>query len=161
MPDASPVPRPDAEAHLGRLRRIAAVLDDLVPVPGTRMRFGIDPLLGLVPGAGDAVGAGVASYALFVAVRLGAPPHVLVRMAGNVLIDALAGTVPLVGDLLDFGWKASKKNVRLVERYAAEPERVKTSSRVLLWALVALMVGGVVGIVWLGIAALRWVFAQV
>ncbi|HYE58476.1 MAG TPA: DUF4112 domain-containing protein, partial [Rhodothermales bacterium] len=102
------VSRPEGEAHLGHLRRIARVLDDLVPVPGTRLRFGVDPLLGLVPGAGDAVGAGVAAYALFVAYRLGAPPGVLVRMTLNVLVDALAGAVPLVGDLLDFGWKASK-----------------------------------------------------
>ena len=160
MPDDLPVSHPEAEAHLGRLRRIAGVLDDLVPVPGTRMRFGVDPLLGLIPGAGDAVGAGVASYALFVAVKLGAPPHVLVRMAGNVLVDALAGTVPLVGDLLDFGWKASRKNVRLVERYAATPERVKASSRVVLWALIAAMMAGVAGVVWIGVSALRWVFTQ-
>ncbi len=81
-------------------------------------------------------------------------------MAGNVLIDALAGTVPFVGDLLDFGWKASKKNLRLVERYAVQPERVKASSRIVLWLLVAVMLGGAVGIVWLGVAALRWVFGQ-
>ena len=144
-----------ADAHLDRLRRAARVLDDLAPVPGTRWRVGIDPLLGLVPGLGDAVTGSVAAYAIVVAQRLGAPPAVLARMALNVLVDTLAGAVPLVGDLFDFGWKASRKNVRLVERYAAAPERVKRGSRLVVGALLVLLAGLVVGVAGVGVWAVR------
>ena len=140
--------------HLDRLRSLARVLDDLAPIPGTSMRVGLDPVLGLVPGLGDAVTGSVAAYAIVVARRLGAPPSVLARMAGNVVIDLVAGSVPFVGDLFDFGWKASRKNVRLVERYAARPEAVKRSSGLVVGLLLALLVGAVVAATW----AVVWVF---
>lgn len=136
-------------ADLDRLRRLARVLDELVGVPGTNLRFGLDGFLGLVPGVGDSVTGAVSLYAMLTAYRLGAPPSVLARMALNVFIDLVVGTVPFVGDLFDFGWKANKKNVKLVERYALHPERVKTSSRVMLALVALLVVGGVVGVVFL------------
>lgn len=125
---------------------MARVLDDLVPIPGTRFRFGADALLGLVPGAGDAVTGAVAGYAIIVAARLGAPPVVLARMVLNVLVDALVGTVPLVGDLFDVGFRANRRNVRLAERYAAEPRRVRRSSRAVVFALLALLASVLVGV---------------
>lgn len=140
--------------HLDRLRSLARVLDDLAPIPGTSMRVGLDPVLGLVPGLGDAVTGSVAAYAIVVAQRLGAPPSVLARMAWNVVLDLVFGAVPFVGDLFDFGWKASRKNVRLVERYAREPEAVKASSGLLVAGLIALLVGAVVGAAW----TVVWVF---
>ena len=149
IPAAPPLPPTAADnPHLNRLRTLARVLDDLAPIPGTRMRVGLDPLIGLVPGAGDAVGGAVSAYALVVAYRLGAPPSVLARMVGNVAVDVLTGFVPLVGDLFDFGWKASRKNVRLVERYAGAPERVKRSSGLVLVFALAAVAAIVVGIGW-------------
>ena len=150
-PAPSDTPAPDPP-HLGRLRSVSRLLDDLAAVPGTRMRVGIDPVLGLVPGLGDAVTGSVAAYAIFVAQRLGAPASVLVRMAWNVLVDVLVGTVPFVGDLFDFGWKASRKNVRLVERYVAEPGEVTASSRVVALLMILLLAAGIVGMAWLALA---------
>lgn len=148
---------PSGNVHLDRLRATARVLDDLVGVPGTRFRVGLDGVLGLVPGVGDSVTGAVSFYAMYVAYRLGAPPTVLARMLLNVLIDLVVGSVPFVGDLFDFGWKSNRKNVRLVERYALEPERIKASSRVLLVVFGVVTVAGVVGIAFLA----AWLLARV
>lgn len=156
VPDEDADDAPSGNEHLDRLRVVARVLDDLVAVPGTRMRVGLDGVLGLVPGVGDSVTGAVAFYAMFVAFRLGAPPSVLVRMLGNVLLDLLVGAIPLVGDLFDFAWKANRKNVRLVERYALQPEQVKASSRLLLAFALLLVVGGVVGLAFLA----SWLLAR-
>jgi hypothetical protein len=145
---------------LDRLRTLTRLLDDLVRIPGTRLRFGLDPLLGLVPGGGDAVGAVVSAYALLVAVRVGAPAAVLLRMCGNIVLDTVAGTVPILGDLFDFGWKANRRNLTLLERYHFEPTALTRRSKVLLGSVLALLglvlVGALVG----GFFLLRGVLAR-
>lgn len=99
------------------LRRWATLLDAAFGIPGTRFRVGLDALIGLVPGVGDAV-SGVFSAALIVqAARMGIPRVVLGRMAANVLIDVLVGAIPFLGDLFDVGWKANLRNVALLERF--------------------------------------------
>jgi hypothetical protein len=84
-------------------------------VPGTSLRFGLDPLLGLVPGLGDAAGAVLAAWIFLEAIRLGAPRATLARIASNIAIDALVGAVPVLGDVFDIVWKANLKNVALLE----------------------------------------------
>ncbi len=137
---------------LQRLRALTRVLDDLVPIPGTRFRFGLDPVIGLVPGAGDALGAVISAYAVLVAVRLGAPASVLLRMCGNIALDAFAGTVPFLGDLFDFGFKANRRNLRLLERYDLAPGTVTRRSRLLLGfvlLLLLLILAGACVLAWL------------
>lgn len=131
------VPKKDAPAHLKRLRSFSHTLDNLFRVPGTELRFGIDPILGFVPGAGDATTGAVAAYAIVVAQRHGAPAVVLARMAFNVFVDSLLGTIPFLGDVFDFGWKASTKNVALVEKYVLDPRPVSRSSK---WFVLGLLV---------------------
>jgi len=87
------------------------------------LRFGWDPILGLVPGIGDSVAAALAAWVVAEAARLGAPRPLLLRMALNVGIDLVVGAVPLVGDLFDAAFKANLRNVRLLERHLAERER--------------------------------------
>src|SRR5688500_11825921 len=82
-----------------RLRRWAWLLDEVFRVPGTNFRFGLDALLGLLPGGGDLAGGAISAYTLLVAARVGAPPSVLMRMGVNVVLDAVFGAVPLLGDL--------------------------------------------------------------
>ncbi|CAN5672178.1 hypothetical protein BH23GEM10_BH23GEM10_02630 [soil metagenome] len=118
-------------------RRIAWLLDDVFRVPGTRLRFGLDPVLGLLPGAGDLFGGGLSAWIVITAARLGASPAVLLRMGGNIALDVIVGTVPLVGDLFDAGWKANRRNLALLERYAAEPAPVTRRSRIMLVAVLA------------------------
>lgn len=98
-------------------------------VPGTRFRFGLDALIGLIPGVGDTAGAAVSAYVLLEAGRLGIPRATLLRMAGNVAIEAVVGTIPLLGDLFDAGWKANLRNLRLVEAHLASPLQTERASR--------------------------------
>lgn len=116
-------------ARVERYRALAELLDDAFRIPGTRIRFGLDPLIGLIPGLGDALGAGITGYLIVAAARHGAPRSVLTRMLVNVAVDLLLGLVPLAGDALDVGWRANAKNARLLEQYVAEPAGARRASR--------------------------------
>ena len=115
--------------HAERVRRLARVMDSAVGVPGTRLRFGLDAVLGLIPGVGDVVGAAASGYVVLAAARLGAPASVLVRMLLNVGVDTLVGTVPLLGDLFDLGFRSNSRNVALLERHLADPRGARAASR--------------------------------
>lgn len=104
------------EAAVARMRTVATLLDDSIRVPGTDIRFGIDPLLGVLPGAGDTVAAGLSLYIVYESVRLGVPTPTIARMLANIAIDAVVGSVPLVGDLFDAAFKANRRNVELALR---------------------------------------------
>ncbi len=108
------VERTAIESELRNLERLAHWMDSRFRVPGTGYRFGLDGLVGLVPGIGDTVMAVPAVYLILRARGMGTPGHVQARMAGNVLVDVLVGAIPLVGDLADFGFKANTRNVRLL-----------------------------------------------
>jgi hypothetical protein len=107
------------EARLKRVRLLSRLLDEQFRVPGTTYRVGLDGLLGLIPGAGDAVGALLSTYILYEAIRLRAPSTVLLRMVANIGLDTLGGAIPVVGDIFDMAWKANKKNAALLHAYLA------------------------------------------
>src|SRR4051812_3353904 len=125
---------------LRRVRAVASVLDDAIRVPGTNIRFGIDPLMGLVPGLGDLLGGAASAYIILEAARAGAPASVLVRMTINVGIDTLVGGLPVVGDLFDFAWKSNARNVRLLARHVDAPAETRRASGVLVALLIAAIV---------------------
>jgi hypothetical protein len=131
--------------ELDRLRTMARVLDDWVRVPGTRFRIGLDALIGLIPGAGDVVTGAASVYALLAAARLGAPPSVVVRMAGNIVVDLVIGALPVLGDLFDAGWKSNRRNLALLERLTEDRRAATTSSRAVVAAAVVLVVATVAG----------------
>jgi hypothetical protein len=109
------MPAPRSQADVERsLERLSYLLDGVFKVPGTGWRFGLDALVGLVPGVGDFATTGVSLYILVAGVRHGVPKATLLRMAANVVIDYLLGSVPLVGDLFDAAWKSNQKNVELL-----------------------------------------------
>jgi hypothetical protein len=130
-------------------------MDEALAVPGTRLRVGLDSLLGLVPGIGDLAGAAVSGYALLVAARLGAPSPVLLRMLLNIGVDALVGVVPLLGDLFDLGWKANRRNLRLLEQYLERPRETKRASVAMVGAVMALFVLLLCGAAWAVAALVR------
>lgn len=105
------------DARVKRIRALAQLLDNAFRVPGTNFTFGWDQLIGLVPGAGDAATGLLAAYIVVEAARLGVPKRTLVRMIANVAVDMAGGTVPVVGDLFDFAFKANRMNLRLVEKH--------------------------------------------
>lgn len=104
-------------ATFERYRRLAELFDSRFRIPGTRIRFGIDPLLGLLPVAGDLVTAAFAVYGVVLARRMNAPGRLQLRMGWNIAIDALAGSVPVLGDLFDVAFKAHLRNFRLFESW--------------------------------------------
>ena len=106
-----------ASQRLERLRHVAQIYDAGIRIPGTRFTIGLDPLIGLIPGLGDLIGAGVAIWIVAEAAHLGVSGFGLLRMLLNVAIDTLGGAVPVAGDVFDALWKANLKNVRLLERH--------------------------------------------
>jgi hypothetical protein len=123
------------EGRLALARALAKLMDTAFEVPGTRIRFGLDAVLGLIPGVGDAIGSVIGGYIVIVGTQLGVPRVVIWRMMLNLGIDAAIGVVPVVGDLLDIGWKANVKNVALIEQALADPAAAQRRSR---WALAGL-----------------------
>jgi hypothetical protein len=124
---------------LEALRRWARIFDSAFRIPGTQITFGIDPILGLVPGLGDVASPVLSLLFIWHGLRLGVPKVVLARMVLNVLIDAGVGAIPVIGDLFDFGWKANAWNLALLERHAM-PGRPPTSADYLFVTLCALVI---------------------
>jgi hypothetical protein len=110
----NPLPQEERARVEARLRFIARMMDTAFEVPGTKFRFGMDSIIGLVPGIGDAVGAIVSAYIVAEARRLGFPRRTIARMVANIAIDAIVGAVPLLGDAFDAAWKANIRNLRLM-----------------------------------------------
>jgi hypothetical protein len=116
-------------------RALTALLDTALRIPGTRIRFGLDALLGVVPGLGDVAGAAMAGYVVVLASRFGAPAPVLLRMLANIGVDTVLGAIPGIGDIFDVAWKANVRNLSLLERYVDAPATTRRAS--------ALVVAGV------------------
>ncbi len=143
-------------ASLAQVRRLSQLLDNSIPLPGG-MRVGWDAVIGLVPGVGDTVGMLLSSYIVVQALRLGAPAPVLVRMLGNVALEALVGAVPLLGDVFDAAFKANVRNVRLLEQHVGAPMATRRASSAWVLGIVAALVvllGLVVGLAVLAVRGL-------
>lgn len=136
--------------------KIVRVLDGLFRIPGTNVRFGIDPILGLVvPGLGDAASGMFGFYVVFAGLRRGVPIPVLFQMLGNLALDAMLGAIPFVGDLFDFAFKANDRNLALLKRHAGgEP------AGALAWVAVAAAVAGVGAMVLAPLVLVLWGFSS-
>lgn len=151
MPPTLITATPDELDQLALARSIAHIMDTAVTIPGTNIRMGLDTLLGLLPGIGDAISSAIGSYFIVVAGQLGVPRPVIWRMVLNQFIDAVIGAVPFLGDLLDIGWKANVKNVTLMEKALNDPDAARRASAGMLVGLVALLLAitaGSVALVW-------------
>jgi len=148
---------------LERLRAIARLFDNAFVVPGTRLRFGVDALFGLIPGLGDIAGGLVAVYALHVARGLRAPAAIQLHMLGNIALDALVGTVPVIGDLFDFVFKAQTRNLALLDAWLQTPHATERRSRrgVVLLPLAVLLVFILMTVlgVWMLYLAFQWLMS--
>ena len=102
------------------LETLARLLDDLFVIPGTNWRFGLDAVVGLIPGLGDLITSAFSFLIVFAAWQRGLPRVTIARMVGNIAIDTLVGAMPIVGDVFDAAWKSNKKNVALLKRASAE-----------------------------------------
>ena len=145
----------DRTRRIDLLRRWSRLMDSAYRVPGTSIRFGWDPLVGLVPGVGDVATASFAVTILYHAYLLGVPRVVLLRMVLNILIDLAAGLVPIAGDVADVAWKSNSLNLALLERHE-RPGAKPTSGD---WAIVLLafiVIGGVLALVLTSVAMMAY-----
>ncbi|MEG4074904.1 DUF4112 domain-containing protein [Microcoleus sp. Pol14C2] len=151
-------PSPSQVASLRRLRRISNLLDNAIPIPGTKYRIGLDPILGLIPGGGDLISSIFAGYVVFKSAQMGVPQETLVQMAANIVFDTVAGTVPVAGDLLDVAWKANVKNIELLDAHLGSPEQGKKAD----WLFVAVLLLGLMlivgGVIFLSVMLFGWLF---
>lgn len=104
-------------SHLRTATQLADLLENRFRVLG--LRFGLDPVLGIIPGAGDVITLGLASYILWIGSQMGLPRHRLLEMAGNIVLDFIIGLVPFLGDIADFGFKANTRNLEIIKRHAS------------------------------------------
>lgn len=109
--------------RIARLDALANLLDTAVMIPGTNVRFGLDAVIGLVPGIGDAITTALSLFLVHEAWQLGAPRHVIARMLGNVALDGVIGSVPLVGDAFDVLWRSNRRNMRILREWIEREER--------------------------------------
>lgn len=167
MPDKVHIPEvvdPDEAlpADLLALRRFAYWMDEAFAVPGTRIRVGIDAILGLIPGIGDVIGAAMSTWIIAGALRHRVPSHVIARMVLNIVIDLVFGAVPVAGDVFDFLYEENMMNMRLLEKHRDRRKPPRTAGQI---ALVLGLIIAFVMILALGIAAgvialLFWLIAQ-
>jgi hypothetical protein len=148
---------PSQEQRLAGLRRIAELLDNAFLVPGTSYRVGLDPIVGLLPGIGDLISPLFTIGVLLHARQFAVPKVIQARMFINAAIDALVGSVPVLGDLFDFAWKANDKNLALLELHAREERRGSPGD----YAFVALMIALVVGLAVIPFLLLGWLISSI
>ncbi|MDX1940317.1 MAG: DUF4112 domain-containing protein [Saprospiraceae bacterium] len=128
------------EKTLFWLDKTADLLDNRFRIPGTQIRFGFDFLIGLIPYAGDMIGLAVSGLLILVMARNGASGMVGLKMAGNILLDAMVGVFPIIGDLFDLRYKANTRNVRLLQQHYHEGKHQGSAIWAILLILLALVV---------------------
>ena len=133
-----------------RIGRVTHLLDELIEVPGTSIKVGLDPVIGLIPIAGDAVSALAGGWVILEASRFGLPRVVLARMILNLALDLGIGAIPLLGDAYDLFFRSNSRNLDLFRRHALDPTASTRGEQALFIGIVLL----VVGVVWLVVTVL-------
>jgi hypothetical protein len=131
----------DNSAALKRVQIVTHVLDNAIPIPGTRHRIGLDPIIGLLPGGGDLVGTVASVYIVAECLRFGLPKETLLRMLTNLSIDLMAGSVPVVGDFVDASWKANSKNLKLLQAHIDNPVPQRAADKRFAWFVAFALIG--------------------
>ncbi|GAA3994198.1 hypothetical protein GCM10022408_00550 [Hymenobacter fastidiosus] len=145
----------DADERLRWVERVAHLMDSQFRLPGTQFRFGLDPLLGLLPVVGDLSTLAVSGALLMTMMRHGASGAVVVRMALNILLDTLVGAIPLLGNLFDFAFKSNERNVALLRRHYAEGRHSGSGRGLLVVVMLGLLATfALTG--WAGYQLVRW-----
>ena len=143
-----------------RLKLLTRLLDNAFQIPGTHFRIGLDAIVGIIPGIGDAIGAVFSAFIVFQAARLGVSRATLARMMGNVVLDTVVGEIPILGDLFDAGWKANTKNMALLEAHLDRPAATGRSSRLMLLLLGAGLLLLLAGVIAFGVLVAKLVVVQ-
>ena len=140
------------------LENLSRYLDDLIPIPGTGWRFGLDALIGLVPNVGDTLTSFASFYILVAGVRYGVPKITLLRMSFNIGLDYVVGSVPVVGDAFDFFWKANRQNMDLIRERATGKDKATMSDYVFVFAIIGILIAILAGSILLSLFILGTIF---
>ena len=136
---------------------LSHVLDDFIQIPHTSIRFGLDGIVGLIPGVGDVIG-GIASCIILIAAwARGVSYPVMARMVANVAIEVVVGSVPVAGDIFDIAWRANRRNYALLTGSIEEPRKHTRQS----WIFLAVLCGLLMGLVMVPMLLLVWLSAHV
>jgi Domain of unknown function (DUF4112) len=135
-----------------RIGRVTHVLDELVSVPGTPIKVGLDPIIGVIPIAGDAVAALLGLWVILEASRFGIPRVVLWRMIANLVVDLGIGAIPLIGDVYDLLFRSNTRNLALFRRHALDPGASTRGEQGFFIGLVVLAIG----LLWLVATVIGW-----
>jgi hypothetical protein len=138
------------QERLARVRRLSSALDSAVTVPRTNIKIGLDPIVGVIPGVGDVVPTAASAYIVAEAAALGVPRATLLRMCLNLLVDAVVGSIPILGDAFDIVWRANDRNVRLLEARLADPSGKRRDR----WTVAVLGVAVFLSVLLLGLAGM-------
>jgi hypothetical protein len=130
---------PDRLKRVQRVRQLAKLLDESITIPGLNKKIGLDPIIGMIPGGGDTLTMLFSAYIVVESARLGIPRATLGQMVLNILIDAVAGTVPVVGDLFDVVTKANMRNIKLMDVHLADPDFQVKPNKLLIIGLIAIL----------------------
>ncbi|HUS00835.1 MAG TPA: DUF4112 domain-containing protein [Chitinophagaceae bacterium] len=133
---------------LNHIRSLAKLMDSKFMIPGTRIRFGLDALIGLIPGAGDLSTFAVSGYMVMIMAKNGASGFVLSRMIINILVDAIIGAIPFIGDIFDIAFKANNRNMRLMEQYYTLGKHRGSAWKAIIPILIIVLLM-ILGILWL------------
>ena len=142
---------------LKNLDLLAKLMDAQFKIPGTNIKFGLDAIIGIIPGVGDFAGFIISGYMMIIMANNGASSFLLARMALNVFIDSLVGAVPLLGDIFDVAFKANQRNMKLMHEHYVEGRHRGSAWKIILPLLLMLLLL-VAGLVWLGYKILNWLF---
>ena len=143
--------------ELKNLKVLAKLMDSQFRVPGTDVKFGLDALIGLIPGAGDFVTFLISGYMVTVLANNGASGFVLARMVLNIVIDSLVGSIPILGDIFDVAFKANQRNLALMQQHYVEGRHRGGAWKVIVPVLLILLVV-IGGLAWLAYKLFVWVF---
>lgn len=113
-------------AQLQRLRKLSDLWDRSIVIPGIKFRIGLESIVGLIPVGGDAIGILLSIYILFQSLQFRLPPRILAKMLFNIILDAVVGSIPILGDLFDTTWKANTRNVNLLEAHLRVGKSITT-----------------------------------
>ncbi len=133
------------QRNFKQLDWIAKLMDAQFSIPGTNFRFGLDGIIGLIPGAGDLSTLAISGYLLTIMAKNGASGYVLARMVLNVLIDAIFGMIPILGDIFDIAFKANMRNLKLMKEHYVEGRHRGGAWKVIVPVIVVLFI--VVGLI--------------
>ena len=145
--------------RLELIKRISYILDSAIPIPGTKYRVGLDPIIGLIPGIGDALTSLVSSYIVLSGMQMNVSRWTLVRMVFNIMIESVVGIVPVVGDVFDAYWKSNERNRVLLEASMNNP-KAKAVDKIFVASVLLALVFVLVLTGWGAIEFMKWLISQ-